>query len=237
LVGGDGRSFDLEDPEMSHKLSAFAVAAALSLLPGELLAGGPPRLCLPIAGVTADNASACAKLIRDGLGDKRGLRAPVEVRRHEGQAYVVFPFNVERLKLSNVEAALEGSAFSIPREKLRVFGLVTLEIEVGKAPTDGLIRDLAALEHVAVDESARDKGMLRVTLKTPYSFTRDIFAELERAENAPQSDSRATVRTLPRYVVLRDIATKHDSTLRDLHWECWGCRVLGCVAEGAGDRQ
>ena len=43
---------------------------ALLLLPATLLAGGPPRLYLPIDGITADSVRASAEKLTAALDDK-----------------------------------------------------------------------------------------------------------------------------------------------------------------------
>ena len=55
---------------MSFRLSLVTLAIVLGLMPLELLAGGPPRLCLPVDGVTADNADECAARLASALKDK-----------------------------------------------------------------------------------------------------------------------------------------------------------------------
>ena len=93
---------------MSTKYSLSAVAAFLLLLPAPLLAGGLPRMCLPVNGVTADNANTCAKRIADALG-KRAER--VELRENEKQWYAMFHFNCEQVTLAELDTAFKDSPY------------------------------------------------------------------------------------------------------------------------------
>jgi hypothetical protein len=49
----------LEEQKMSRKLSILTVAT-FSLIPAQLMAGGPPRLCIPIDGVTPATSNRAA---------------------------------------------------------------------------------------------------------------------------------------------------------------------------------
>ena len=80
------------------------------------------------------------------------------------------------VKLSDVEAALDGSIFSVPRDKLRVFGHVTLEVKTRARPEE-LENDLAAMEFVSVGESKTDQDVLLVTVDMPY--WRSFGAEMD----------------------------------------------------------
>src|SRR5262245_53234204 len=150
---------------MSAKLSLSAVAALL-LSSAPLLAGGPPRLCLPVHGVTADTADACARRIADALGEKV---SEIEVRANGKQWYALFSADADRLTLGQLDAAFKGSPFSIPRDNLRVFGPVVLEVEIDEATAPKLLADLKAVKHLRVDESKREAGVLRVTTATPMT--------------------------------------------------------------------
>src|SRR5688500_15575268 len=156
---------------MLRKLSMLVVAAMLGLIPGQLLAGGPPRLCLPIDGVTAENADECADRLAEALKDKLwshpGPPSGVQIHRDEKQPYLSC-YLEQPVALSDVEAALQGRDFSIPKNKLRLFGHVELQIDPREAAADKLIADLARMNHVSVAKSNSDQGRLLVTVDMPY---------------------------------------------------------------------
>jgi hypothetical protein len=221
---------------MSRNFSVSAVAAVLLLLPAQLLAGGPARLCLPIDGVTANTAAVCGKLIGDRLGDKLLPRPPlrdVVLEQHENQWYALFYLAGETdVKLSEIDAALHGSKFSVPSDKLRFFGPVRLEVEVRTADREALVIDLAALQHVEVEESSHQDGALLVTLILPENGSRDVFHLLDvspRQSNG--SEPSLTAQALPGYSAVGAVATKHDARLSDVSWSSqWACRMLGTLA-------
>jgi len=224
---------------MFRKLAIPTIAIGLLLTPVQLMAGGPPRLCVPIDGVTAENAAQCAKLLAKSLGDEVDH---VAVRQNEKQWYATFNFNREHVSLSDIEAALKGSPFSVPRDKLWLFGHVMLEIDPGKASLDKLVADLKGLKYVSVTESRRKDSLLFVTLAMPYPtyFGRRTadFAKTpistesfgETFDDSPKVDRPAKVQELPSYAALRSVVEKHNASLKGLRWNCWGCRVLGSVA-------
>jgi hypothetical protein len=228
-----------EEQEMCARYSLTAVAVLL-LSSSPLLAGGLPRLCLPVDGVTTDNAKDCAKLLADALGKQT---EQFEVFQNDKQWYATFRFNREPVTLSELDAALKGSPFSIPRDKLHLFGHVTLEVDIAEASTQKLLTDLKAMKLVTVEKSKRDKGVLYVTVVMPYSnhfggrieeFGKVSFAKerfgAEPNDFGPRADPPATPRDLPSYAALRAVAEKHKGTLNGIRWECWGCRALGGVA-------
>ena len=73
-----------EEENMFRKLSVSVVAVVLLMLPAQLMAGGLPRLCLPINNVTAKNAEQCSKRIADFFGKRV---SGVEMQEHKGQWY------------------------------------------------------------------------------------------------------------------------------------------------------
>src|SRR5688572_6220115 len=117
---------------MFRKLWFVAALAPSLLLPSRLIAGGPPFLCLPIDGVTPDNATACATLIDAKLENLRWSHPEwsngVAIHEQPSQPYMTF-YMKEDVRLSNIDAALKGSEFTIPRDRLRLFGHVILEID------------------------------------------------------------------------------------------------------------
>ncbi len=233
---------------MIRLLSATAIAAVFLMIPTQLLAGGPPRLCLPIDGVTADNAEMCATRLVDRLGGKLWQHARprgVEIRQNEKQWYAMFTPR-EAMKLSEIDAALKGSRFSIPRDKLRFFGHVILAVDIRSTPAKELMTDLEAMVYVSVAESKRTKGLLLVTVDMPYPrhfgiqatnigsvpLSKEIFRRTDFSSDAStKSEPPATAHDLPSFNLLQAVVAKHNATLRDVRWsDRWACRTLGCVA-------
>jgi hypothetical protein len=221
----------------------ISLAAAVFLLPSTALAGGPPRLCLPVDGVTAATADDCAGRIANALGKR--IEGKVVVRENEKQWYVLFHYDSKRVTLDELDRALQGSAFSIPRDKLRLFGHVMLEIKIDEdsAAVQNLLADLKKVKHLTIEESKRDGGMLIVTAVMPYPAARARDSEgfavrpiseerfgAEPSDFAPRTASPVTARDLPGYHALRKIAEKHDGSLEGIRWEGWACRMLGAVA-------
>lgn len=225
---------------MCGKLTLSVVAAALWMSPAPLLAGGLPRLCLPVSGVTADNANECAKRIAKVTGIKA---EKVELRENNQQWYALFSVNCEQVTLSVLDTALKGSPFSIPRDNLRLFGQVVLEVEIGTAAEQKLLTDLKAVKYLSVGESQRDKGVLLLTVVMPFpphvgaetaefgkvSFKKELFGTVA-SDFAPKADPPATARDLPAYNGLRAIVEKHNGSLKGIRWKCLGCHVQGGVA-------
>jgi hypothetical protein len=223
---------------MSTKLFLFASTAFL-LCPANLLAGGPPLLCLPIDGVTDANAPAFVKRVTDALGDRA---AAVELRRNEGRWYALLTYRTE-VSLGELDAALKDTSFSIHRENLHLFGHLTLEMKIDEANAKGLIEELKRMKYVTVEGSECKKERLRVTVVMPYppffgsqrdDFCKEPFSKLTfgsvLSDFAPRNDCAATNRDLPGYKVLRESIEKHNGTLKDLRWSGWACRVLGGIA-------
>jgi hypothetical protein len=238
-VGLPTRPIEPEECAMCAK--SLLTSAALLLLPAPLLAGGLPVLCVPIDGVTAGNADTCLKLLANGLGEKKAEK--VELRENDKQWYALFRFNRDQVPLGELDAVLKGSAFSIPREKLHLFGHVVLEVEIGEAATDKLLTDLKAVRHFKVEETKRDKGVLLVTAMTLYpphmghrtdefgkpSVEKELFG-VERSDFAPKADPPANARDLPSYETLRGVVEKNTGSLKGLRWKLLGCHVQGAVA-------
>lgn len=229
---------------MSYRILFPAVLSLLLLLPATLRAGGPPWLCLPIDGVTSENVQACGAKLTTALDDKRwkyGDDWAVQIRAHEKQWYLTFPMGKD-VALSEVEAALKGSRFAIPRDSLRLFGHVILEVDRDKLPAKELLADLEALEYVSVSESHSKGTSLQVTVDMPYpagerspdrgavgwrTFKRNDFA----SDAATRSESAAKAAELPSFGDFRDVAAKHGANLKDIRWSTdYACRTLGGVA-------
>lgn len=229
---------------MFYKFLILA-AAFVAVLPASVLAGGPPELCLPVDGVTAENSGRCADLLTTKLAEKlwsesrqdRGLR----MQQHAGQWYVTF-YMKEDVGLNEVESALAKSGFSIPRDKLHMFGHTILEIDGGNTATSELLAALKSLPHTAVAESKRNGGTLLVTLDMPYpqfrnrgesaSLALDTFRRNDfSSDQATKSESPATPQLLPSYSAIRDVVAKHNLRLKEIRWSTdYACRTVGCVA-------
>jgi hypothetical protein len=226
---------------MCAKLSLSLAASAVLMFQSTVLGGGPPRMCLPVDGVTAATANQCADRIAQALGDR--LEGKVVVRENEKQWYVLFHYDAQRVTLDEFDRAFKGSAFSIPRDKLRFFGHVMLEVQVEEAAQQKLLNDFKQVKHLTIEKSKRDNGMLLVTAVMPYPAARARDTEgfaarpiseerfgAEPTDLAPRSTTPATARDLPSYHALRKIVEKHDGSLKGIRWEGWACRVLGAVA-------
>ena len=205
---------------MSRLLSIAAVAVVLSL-PTQLIAGGPPRLCLPIDGVTADSGQECTQRLADALGERLysfSGSPNIQLRQVAGRSYVIMAVRKD-VKLSEIDAALKGSPFSVPREKLFLLGPVVLEFDADRTQVDGLRSGLAALGNVQVDAPKVAGDIVRVTLNKG-DITRDFFRDELTA------DRRTVV-----YEELLTLAAEHESKLRDIRWSSrYGCRMFGCLS-------
>jgi hypothetical protein len=195
---------------------------------------------LPIEGVTANNERQCAKLLTEALGPARAEDG-VKLLQDKDQWYARV-FLGQDVTLRQMEEALKGSEFSIRPGKLRLFGHVILEIDLGKAPAKELIADLESMKYVSVAESEKKNGILRVTVDMPYPVTEgrsfretvrwDTFQRNDFASApATRSERPATAGKLPSYDDFHRVAKKHNASLKDIRWsEIYACRPLGCVA-------
>jgi hypothetical protein len=230
---------------MFHRFLVFAAMAAALLSTGRLYAGGPPWLCIPIDGVTSGNAKACTELINAKLGSKMWQHdgrydGGAQLRLAPEQYYLAF-YMQEDVGIGEIEGALKGSEFSVPRDKLRLFGHVILEIEVGKSSAKELVTALGAIANVSIDKVEGDKERLVVTAQMPYpvvderptpeSVGWDKFAWNDYTSQAPKkSESPISSQALPSYETFRDVAAKHNASLKEVRWSTeHACRALGCV--------
>src|SRR5262249_47300773 len=155
---------------MCRRLASYAVVVLVLLIPSRVLAGGPPWLCLPIDGTADENLKATNDLLTAKLQSKlfppdvfRGLA----ILQQGVQSYATL-FIKEDVSLGEVESALKGSGISVPRDRLQLFGYVTLEIDPRAANTKELLADLDALDHVSIATSENKDGLLLVTIDMPY---------------------------------------------------------------------
>src|SRR5262249_24449616 len=144
------------------------------------------------------------------------------------QQYVVFHM-AKDVSLSDVEAALKGSGFTVPRDKLRLFGHVILEVDAHAAPHDKLAADLGTIKGAVVDKSELKDGLLNVTLEMPYPSSRGNsgqtrkvgWASFDRQDFGPESmksESAVTAQGLPTYSAVQKALAKDDATLKDVRW-------------------
>jgi hypothetical protein len=223
----------------------FCATTAICLFSSAtLLAGGPPWLCLPVDGVTSENAQACGDLIGKALHDKvwshPDRQSRIDLQEHKNQWYVTL-YMQEDVGLHEVESALDGSEFSVPREKLHLFGHVILEIESPNASSE-LLADLDAMNYVSIAESNHKDKLFLVTVDMPYpessgSQQRDSIAweKFRRtdfsSDQATRSEAPATAGELPSIDAFRKIVMKHDAKLQDVRWSInYACRPVGGVA-------
>lgn len=117
---------------LSKKIKASVVALALQFTAvASVHAGGATLLHLPIAGVTAENRDRCAELFaekfRPVLIDWKN--GDVKMTKEGSSDVVVLRPDRGQISLSDVESALEGSPFTIERERLEYFGLLRICIK------------------------------------------------------------------------------------------------------------
>jgi hypothetical protein len=226
----------------------LCVAAAFFLVPQTILAGGPPWLSVPIEGVTAANANSCGDLLAAKLKDKlyepAGQARAVYVQQRSKQWYAMFYMRND-IALHEIQTALKGSGFSVPQERLHLFGHIILEIDGQSSSPKKLLADLESLQFVSVDESKTKGDRLLVTLNMPYptEFGRpdgeavewNTFKQTSFGSNEANSiESAATPAKLPSYAAIRDVVAKHQAKLTDIRWSVeHHCRPLGCVAPSA----
>jgi hypothetical protein len=229
---------------MCCRLSAAAIIAATLMFPTLLVAGGPPRLCLPIDGVTADQVEACAKLLTEKLAAKISPDPYGGVRMHEYKDQRYFSFYMgEDVRLSQIEAALKGSGFSVPRGRLRFFGHAVLEVETGDAQVNDMLSALEKVDHVSVDQSQlkHEKERLLVTVDMPYPVEDrpreeragwETFARCDfSSDQSTRSEAPTTAEKLPDYGAFRDVLAKYNVSLTDICWDPqYACRPQGGVA-------
>jgi hypothetical protein len=230
---------------MFQKLSLTAALALSLLLPSRILAGGPPWLCLPVDGVTHESATACTALIEARLKDKLWthpeVRSGAEIHYDGNQAYLTF-YMKDDVSLGDIEAALKGSEFSIPRDKIRLFGHVILDIDLEESPSKELAAALDGMDHVAIAESDENNGKLRLTVEMPYpvvdnrpqpeNLRWEKFAKNDyNSVDAKKTEPSIGPEKLPGYHAFRDVLARHGASLHDVRWNTdYACRALGCVS-------
>jgi hypothetical protein len=231
---------------MLRNISLAVIAAAFLWLPARLMAGGPPFLCLPVDGVTSRNVQACTELLNSRLEKKiwsdSSRSQGVKIVQRTGQWYLAFYMGSD-VRLSDVQTALKASEFSIPQDRLHLFGHVILEIDTRPAARQALLAGLDALTHVAVEESKTEENLLLATVDMPYPVERgradlesigwDTFRRNDLSSNqSTKPRSPATLRQLPSYEDFRHAVSKHNASLKDICWSPnYACRALGGVAE------
>jgi hypothetical protein len=242
---------------MRHRLSLLIATIASLFLSSPLMAGGPPLLRLPIDGVTSKGAQECIKRLDAELGNKiwRGDNQSQGVRivSTSGQQYLSFYMQSD-IRLSDLNAALKGTACSIPSERIRFFGHLMLEIDASPSSHKALVAGLEALPQLVVEESMSKGQLLVVTVAMPYPVNSQSAdsangdsAKFEWLDTPSSKDSRGPVTAdeLPGFKEICDVASKHDAKLSDIRWSTgFACRTVGAVAvqpsqsqrEGTGAR-
>jgi hypothetical protein len=235
---------------MFRKLLFLAALAPSLWLPSRLIAGGPPFLCLPIEGVTPDNATAGAALIDAKLENQRWSHPEwsggVAIHQQPKQPYMTF-YMKEEVRLSDIDAALKGSDFSIPRDRLKLFGHVILEIDPRTTPAKDLLAALDSMEYVSIADSEESKGGLLVTVEMPYpavenrpnpvtvwseKFVKNDYTSVQSTKPELPIGAQA----LPSYNAFRDVLATHNANLTGIRWStAHACRALGCVSVPKAD--
>ncbi len=208
-----------EEENMFRKLSVSVVAVVLLMLPAQLMAGGLPRLCLPINNVTSMSAAdQCSKRIADFFGKRI---SGVTMQEHEGQWYATIALRQD-INLKAVHDALAGSSFSVPREKLTLIGPARLSITVRTKFLAGFFNDLAKIEGLTIDDKSRDGSGLLVTINES-NLVRNLDDATRKAQACPSYDS------------VKRLLAGHNAELTDVRWSgSWTCRgVFGCLATPA----
>jgi hypothetical protein len=234
-----------EDGAMARRFYHI-IAVAVFLLPARLMAGGPPFLCLPLDGVTTENVPSCTELLNSKLEKKliqpeSDSRYGVKLLKRADQWHLAFYMN-DDVRLSDVVDAVSESPFSIPQDRLRLFGHVILEIDAPPESRSALLAGLDALPHVAVEESKTLENLFVVTVDMAYP--KDCRPDLESIEGrtfqrndfssnyATKPRLPITLQELPTYETIRGVVSKHNARLKDMRWNPnYACRPLGGLAE------
>jgi hypothetical protein len=230
---------------MFLKLSKTVVALALVLVPAQLLAGGPAWLCVPIDGVTSANQEKCIQVLGDALKDSilgfGERQSALQIQRHENQWYATF-HPADDVRLSEMEKALKGSEFSIPRDRMRLFGHVILEVKSPAENQKAIEQQLDALEYAAVSGDKTETSAGEIILDMPYPtqmrrgsdgvrFWEDSYQWNDLNTVTTRTDAPATTQTLPSPKDLGKVLAGHDAELKDLRWSpVYHCRAIGSVA-------
>lgn len=230
---------------MLRMLSSSLVAAVLFVVPASLFAGGPPILILPVDGVDSSSAQACVDLLNSKLKDKlweHSDRRTVRMEERKKQFYFAFDMGGD-VALSDVQAALKGSRYSIPQDRLHFFGHAILEIAADDASQQAMLKELKTLPQLSIEQSKTEKGVFQVTLDMPYPGDRgrgplntagwETFQWNDfSSEQAPRSEPPVPLEKLPRLGEIKNVVAKHDGQLKDVRWSNdYSCRPLGAVAE------
>jgi len=208
------------------------------------MAGGPPWLCLPIDGVTSENAKACHDLLSKALNDKVWIHSDrpdaLQLRQEKNQWYLTF-YMQQDVGLSDIDEALHGSDFSVSRDNLHLFGHVVLDIESRDSSANSLQTDLDKLPYVAITEANQKDNHFSITVDMPYpnsnaegreslnweTFRWTVFSS-DKASRS--SDAPAKAADLPTAKMLQDTVAKHNAKLKDIRWSTnYACRPLGGV--------
>lgn len=156
---------------MKASLAAFALQLGVI---ASVHAGGASVLQLPIEGVTTENSDQCAKLFEEEFAPVliNWKNGDVKIIKNGASNLVVLRPERGQISLSDVEKALEGSPFTIERERLEYFSLV--RVCIGKiADHEKYVRALATLDGKKLQTHVVENadGSLWVTLRDPTRNT------------------------------------------------------------------
>jgi hypothetical protein len=230
---------------MFQTLSNALFALALVLVPANLLAGGPAWLCVPVDGITSSNQAKCIDLLGDAL--KGSLfttdegKPQIKIERHENQWYATCHLTDDVL-LGEVEKALGGSEFSIPRDRMRLFGHVVLEVKSGSEAREAVKTQLDALANVAVSDVKPLGSLAEITIDMPYPtqmrrgsdgvrFWEDAYQWNDLNTVGTQNTPPATAESLPSPKELGKVILGQGAELKDIRFSAaFHCRPIGSVA-------
>lgn len=229
---------------MFQKLSKTVAALALVLVPAQLLAGGPAWLCVPVDGITSTNQEKCLQILGEALKasvlDFDNGHPAIQIQRHENQWYATF-HPKDDVRLSEMEKSLKGTEFSIPRDRMRLFGHVILETKSPSENQAAIEKELDALEYAAVSGDKTENGAGEIIVDMPYPtemrrssdgvrFWGDSYQWNVLNTNTTPAAAPATTGTLPSPKDFGKILARHDAELKDLRWSpVYHCRAIGSV--------
>jgi hypothetical protein len=229
---------------MFRELLFLAALVPLLLSPLRLLAGGPPFLCVPIDGVTQANEKAVTTAIDAKLENKRFAHPEwsdgVAIPQRGDQRYLTF-YMKEDVSLNDIDEALKGTGCSIPRDRLKLFGHVILEIDPQTLPAKELVAVLDSMAHVSITDAKESNGLLQVTVEMPYpavdnrpkpdvvgweKFAANDYSSAQSSASEPTISAQA----LPSFNAFRNVVAKQNANLTGIQWSTtYACRALGCV--------
>jgi nitrate reductase NapAB chaperone NapD len=204
-----------------------------------------------VDGVTAENSQVCADRLQskleDRLPDYPGYRG-FQLKQAGDQWYLMFHFDKD-VSLADIDAALKGSAFSIPRDKLQIFGHATLIVDPRPTSTKNVLTALLTIDHASIAKLDDKDGLLSVTVDMPYpaeTIVRDHWEKVASvsfqrsdlsSDRSTKSEPAINSASLPGYDTFRDVLAKQNAALKDIAWSpYYACRAVGAVSAKPSDR-